>query len=356
MTNAQPTNVQDSLRPHNAVIDVLRVLSQFFVVGSHAIYLVDWSFALGFASWTLPLVRNSTVFFMFMSGYLFALGLPRYNFKELWKKRFRTVMVPYLVCLIPMLIIYAMDAKYRTDLKAWMTLIFTGANYVNRALWFFPLILSFYLISPLTALIYRNEKLFLWIVFVSMIIALLVHRPTYVERLHHSILYFLFPYYAGMALFRYENTVFSFLKKAHWVVLLALIVVVALQAAIGPEWRLRRGYQTYRSFADIDWRVWDLSAVQKTLVFFLMYYYLSVSSFALKLFKPLSWYSPYCFGIHLYHGYLMSLYVHFFQPAPSRNVVWGFFAAWFGFWFASVIFVVLISKIAGRRSIHLFGH
>lgn len=346
----------NAIEERNRVIDVLRVISQFFVVGSHAIYVVDWIYALGFASWSLPLVRNSTVFFMFMSGYLFARGLPTFDFKALWKKRFRTVMVPYLICLIPMVVIYTLDAKYRTDIKAWLALIFTGANFVNRALWFFPLILSFYLISPISARIYRHEKLFLVVVFVSMIVSFLVHRPTYVERLHHSLLYFLFPYYAGMALFRYEKQVFSFMRNGHWLVLAALIGVVVWQVDIGPELRTRRGYQTYRGFADVTWKVWDLSAIQKTLVFFLAYYYLSISERALRWFKPLEWYSPYCFGIHLYHGYLMSLYAYFYLPAPSKNVVWGFFAAWIGFWFASVAFVVVLSKLAGRRSIHLFGH
>ncbi len=358
MTNSTANSVETTTgeMARNPVIDVLRVLSQFFVVGSHAIYLVDWIYALGFASWTLPLVRNSTVFFMFMSGYLFALGLPRYSFKGLWKKRFRTVMVPYLICLIPMVVIYTMDAKYRTDVKAWAALIFTGANFVNRALWFFPLILSFYLISPISARVYRHEKSFLGLVFATMIVSFLVHRPTFVENLHHSLLYFLFPYYAGMALFRYEKQVFAFMKKGHWFVLLALIGVVAWQADIGPEWRARRGYQTYRSLSEVTWKTWDLSAIQKTLIFFLSYYYLSVSERALRVFKPLEWFSPYCFGIHLYHGYLMSLYMHYFLLAPSKNVVSGFFLAWIGFWFASVAFVVVISKLTGRRSIHLFGH
>ncbi len=265
-------------------------------------------------------------------------------------------MIPYFICLVPMLIIYTLDSRYRTDLKAWLALIFTGANFVNRALWFFPLILLFYLMTPISARIFRNQKLFLGVMFASMIVALLVHRPTFVERLHHSFLYFLFPYFAGMALFRYELRILDFLKTGHRLVLLVLFLVISVQAAMGPELRTRRGYQTYRSFAEIDWRVWDLSAIQKTLIFLLLYFYLSNGDRTNRFFRHLNWYTPYCFGIHLYHGYCMSLYAYYFQPAPSKNVFWEFFPAWVGLWIATACFVFLVSKVLGRRSEYLFGH
>lgn len=339
-------------------IEVLRVFAQFMVVGSHTLYLYDWSQHQLFADWLWPLMRNSTVFFLMMSGYLLAHNHSNFEWSSFIKKRFFKVVVPYLFCLIPVSLLYLFDETRQGDWLAWRDLYLTGFNPHNPALWFFPLMVCFYLLAPFSVWIYKKKTsyLHLWVI-ITLLSSLYFHRPFKVSSLHHSILYFLFPYYFGMWLFRYQAIVLESIKKwrLSYAGMFALVFFYKLQIKEGVDFKLHRGYYSYYNIQDAHWSQLDLSILQKLLIFILAFYFLNQMSFKSKIWNSLMGLSTYCFGIHLYHGYFISALRVFLAPTLIPDPTINFWGVWILFFLFSLGLTLMINKLLKEQSHWLLG-
>lgn len=339
-------------------IEILRVVAQFMVVGSHTLYLFDWSNHQFFADILWPIMRNSTVFFLIMSGYLFAYNQSDFKLWSFYKKRFFRVVIPYFFCLIPVSLLYAFDNTLREDLTSWLNLFLTGFNPHNPALWFFPLMVCFYILAPFSNWLYKRPPLFLHLwVLLTFISSLYFHRPFKVSQLDHSLLYFLFPYFFGLWLFRYESYLLN--KLQSWQVqvsgLVTLGVIYYFQIKEGVDFNFHRGYISYLSIHDATWLQPDLSILQKLLVFVLFFNLLNKRQLITTASSKLISLSTYCFGIHLYHGYFISMVRVSMLPYRIPESPITFWFVWIAFFVFSVIFVWGIQKILKDKAHWMLG-
>ncbi|MCU4674823.1 acyltransferase [Catenovulum sp. 2E275] len=185
------------------------------------------------------LLENSTLLFVAVAGYLFSFLSVNFNYVQFLKNKFYAVLVPYFFISIPAIMLFIFEYKqvHRWVDLAWLQqlnvfeqagyLLVTGAHL--GPLWFIPMIILFYLSSPLLLMI--NNKWTLPIAFfVSLVAAYYTGRPEFNENALESFVYFMPAYLLGMLLVKYKKIyeTFSPFSLVLGLVWLAFIVMVSL--------------------------------------------------------------------------------------------------------------------------------
>lgn len=164
---------------------------------------------------------NSTILFVAIAGYFFTILSAGYDYFPFLKNKFKAVIVPYLFISIPAVLLYILKIKpYHgwidlewfhgslNPVEQYLYLIFTGAHL--GPLWFVPMIILFYVFSPLFILIQKRQGLFIAF-FVSLIFGMYWGRPAFNSNALHSFVFFLPAYFLGMLLvekkYLYESIV-----------------------------------------------------------------------------------------------------------------------------------------------------
>lgn len=157
-------------------------------------------------------LNNCTVLFVVIAGYFFSVLSGSYRYLPFLKNKFMTVIMPYAFISFPAILLYILQIKtYHSwvymdwfdgqlgSVGQYIYLMITGAHL--GPLWFVPMIILFYVLSPLFILIQKREWLFT-VFFVSLIPALYWGRPEYNDNTLHSFVFFLPAYVLGMLLFQ----------------------------------------------------------------------------------------------------------------------------------------------------------
>jgi peptidoglycan/LPS O-acetylase OafA/YrhL len=195
----------------------------------------------------MPLFSNGTLLFVLVAGQFFVVLSENYSYKIFLKNKLMLVVLPYLILSLPAALIYLFQLKTYHDwmdmewfnslnpLVAYAYLFITGAHL--GPLWFVPMILLYYLFSPLWFFLLRKDLL-LPVFLLSLALAIYLGRPEDNANSLQSALYFLPAYLLGMYLGK-RTTLLSFLMPyAVWGFIICVLVLIDYGYSIFSDTRL----------------------------------------------------------------------------------------------------------------------
>lgn len=195
-----------SFQPH---IHRLRGVAILMIVALHCVSFFSWDRHPLLHKLLRELFDNSTVLFMFISGFLFQHLSRGFQYREYLQKKLRNVLIPYVIVVTPA-IVYAISrgdiSNHVEELRdasplyeaAWLSLY--PGMLLDYALWFIPVITLYYLAAPLLLAMDRHRLGYLALV-PLLAISILGHRPTYGNGHNFQLAaYFLSSYVFGMFL------------------------------------------------------------------------------------------------------------------------------------------------------------
>ena len=222
-------------------IQKFRGFSIIFIVIGHCLSGFDWVDSPNLELFLKRFFANGTLFFIFISGYLFDHLSSRYQSIDYFKSKAKFVLMPYFfVSALPILgvILVGRRAGLRAnffDQPRWqqaVELILTGGHVTP--FWFIPTLCVFFLASPLLHMAFRN-KLSYVLLPVLLVVSLLVPRG--VQQPVQSFIHFLPIWVAGMACCRFRWRLNYWYKKYYVLgyLVLALISVFDVFFAHGSH-------------------------------------------------------------------------------------------------------------------------
>lgn len=342
---------------HLPFIHRARAIAIIFIVAMHCVDDFDWSNSHQLHRFLVELFQGSTVVFFMISGYLFQHLSDRFRYAGYLEKKFKNVIVPYLIVSTPGIVLLLTKPEFAAEnpelsQSAWwlksLFLYFYGGAQLNHVLWFVAVVTLYYLCAPLFAYCLRHPIYFLGLA-VLIPLSLLSHRPT-TQKYHHLqlALYFLSAYMAGMAAGRYSEQVLIWVDRH-----MAVLVAAFLAAFIGHYW-LTDDVGTYvdEAFSQksglIDWIF-----VQKFIFFFILIGALKkLDSVRLRIVDYVATVSFAIFFIHIYVLHVYGHIVHWQQfPGSVSHVVFLLLAT-----LACTMAIAFVSrKLFGRWSRMLIG-
>jgi peptidoglycan/LPS O-acetylase OafA/YrhL len=209
-------------RPYLGYVHSLRGLAITFVVMLHVADALNWGRS---SPWPerllIALLANASVPFMFVSGFLFQHLSDGFIYHHYLRRRFRYVVLPYLIISIPALVaqyvrhcgVYG-GGGAQHPLLATLSAYTTGAHMLIP-LWYMPVIIAFYLAAPVFFAIDRRPKWY-WLIVPTLLLAVLLHRPKGHLRTWQSTLYFLPVYWIGMWSSHHREAILGWVQRLRW--------------------------------------------------------------------------------------------------------------------------------------------
>jgi len=174
----------------------------------------------------MPLFSNGTLLFVLVAGQFFVTLSENYSYKIFLKNKLMMVVLPYLILSLPAALIYLlglknshewMDMQWFHSLNpvvAYGYLLITGAHL--GPLWFVPMILLYYLASPVW-LFFSRKNFLLPMFFLSLVLATYLGRSVDNSNSLQSALYFLPAYLLGMYLGKHSALLNILIPYAVWI-------------------------------------------------------------------------------------------------------------------------------------------
>ena len=336
-----------------------RGMAILIIVMGHVLVYLDWessriSYVIG-----KTLLKDGTVYFVFIAGFLFQYLSKKYVYQNYLRKKLKYVLIPYFLVSIPAVIYSVLsqtissDAWFGSVFSSWtlpkqiITLYLTGAHLYP--LWFIPMIVIVYLISPLLIWLDLHPVCY-WTLIALLPLSLAFPRPQ-INAIWQSFLYFLPVYILGMFASRYLDQILLLTKK-YFVFLAAVSVLLSCVYA-------------YQNFLDetLSSTYLYVNTLNREIQCFLLLYLLWHFDARIdhRLHQVLAFLANISFGLYFLHGYIISIY---FKLAAKLPIV----GSWLGqgnlmtFMFASILvtsigilLVVLPQKNLGKNSRYVIG-
>lgn len=292
---------------------------------------------------------NSTMFFAFISGFLFQYLLKSYKYPDYLKRKFFFVILPYILISIPAIVLrFKTGPSYLALLNnpnldsynSWQQIIYyylTGAH--QLPLWYLPMVTIFFFLAPLFKYLDDHPKLY-WSLPFCFIITLLLPRGdlSQLNNIPRMFGHFLFIYIFGMFVSRYKPLVQRFTRRNLTLIIILLSCFFFLSIFDG----------FYRH---------QIIFIQKCLAILVVLFFLqSVKGKTLKAgFNQLAITS---FGIYFIHFYVIQAFRKIssyfgFSEYPANQLIW--FFQLILVLIVSYIFVVLTRSIFKKSSRYLIG-
>lgn len=183
---------------------------------------------------------NGTFYFVTMAGFLFAVTTEDFSYPRYLRSKFFTVILPYVLISIPGILLYVgefktyhvwvdMDWFASLSVVAQIMFLFVTGTHLGP-LWFVPMIVCFYLASPIFLLVKDRVGPLTVALGVAFLIALVVARPEYNSNAIKSFIYYTPAFLLGMLL-QVKQEIFVGRPRQSQILLcvaVALSVVVAL--------------------------------------------------------------------------------------------------------------------------------
>jgi len=216
----------------NNHIHNFRALAIIGVVCAHSLHNFTWpAGSLTFQSLD-TIFNQSTIWFAFISGFLFQYLLPKYQTTKYYRAKAKNVITPYLLWSIPALVVALFiipqdvpSSFYEGSLfeQAFLFLV-TGRHLAP--FWYIPTITLIFLMAPLLRLIdaYRLPYLILPLLIVLSAylgrdgLLVVFDLPASFSSLAKAV-YLLAPYMMGMLASRYHDKIMDLMARLHWVLL-----------------------------------------------------------------------------------------------------------------------------------------
>lgn len=336
--------------------DYFRGIAIIFVVLAHSYGPAGWQPTSSvWDTFLFNLMMNGTVFFMFISGFLFHhVFVPRYQFRTFIEKKSKFVLLPYLLLsLLPIAfwLLWAEGGAPHTQfselqneflLPIWYLL--SGRHLT--AYWFIPMIMVLFLLTPLVCRLDRADKL-LHAVIPLLLVALFVHRPTANLNALQSLVYFAPVYLLGAWASKYKEFIYHSLSGKEWLLVLVALVFATIQT-LGTE-QLGNSHKPFFLYAGIDW-----SLLQKLVLCFALMVWLH--RFEETNWTWLSKLADVSFAIYFIHPWFTVSWNRWVsEPAFEQgNLLTTLFVCGVLIIF-SMLTALLVRALAGKRSRNLIG-
>ncbi|GGA71219.1 acyltransferase [Neiella marina] len=221
-----------------------RGIAIIFVVLAHSYIPAGWQPGESvFDRFQFSLMMNGTVFFVFISGFLFHhVFVPRYQYKKFMIKKAKFVLLPYLcLSILPILFwlfwtpITAPHESLYSGHPDWQTAIWyflTGRQLT--AYWYIPMVMVLFLISPLVVWLTKKNML-LWVGLPLLVVASFIHRPVGNLQAMQSLVYFFPVFLIGGWASAHKDWLYEKLaNKEIWLLLIA-VALAFIQASFTDQ-------------------------------------------------------------------------------------------------------------------------
>ncbi|QUM80704.1 acyltransferase [Moritella sp. 5] len=301
------------------------------------------------------LVSGSTALFVFISGYLFQhLQKGVFNYPLYLNKKFKYVILPYLICSTPAIINIAITGKFHpllgdvTAIEGSVINLLTGRHVT--AYWYVPFAALLFMSAPIIVKFsLLKHSMQLSILFIFSIIAIYAHRPIGGLNPFHSFLYYI-PFYLFGIYAVVNRDLIEKIKKYNVIFLIATVLLAYFQVNFMDV--IGSSHKDLFTFSGID-----IMYLQK--VFLLLFVITSLNTLENKNVKPLSFFANISFSLYFIHGYVLILLARLSINDTLLN--YGFNES--GAMLIKFTLVVVISsllsisiiKILGKRSRYFIG-
>lgn len=319
-----------------------RAVAMIFIVFTHTMSAFNWS-----AQEDLlirSIFANTTVLFVFISGFLMQHLFFKFEYKKYYLKKFKYVVIPYLIISIPAIIIftflleresnYIFEGFYQEPIFIQINWFYL-TGYHLAPFWFMPMILLFLLMAPFFKLVDKH-----YITYITLPILLIIsYNYGRGGMPYQNFLHFLSIFMTGMFFSKYKNIFNVFLQKNF----LIIIFFIIISALIVYENNLGRDLK--------------INFIQKMFlsIFTLGILYKLRNKINLKFLNIIADFS---FGIFFIHGYLISgikfLYLKYYNELPSGSLLIYFFASLLILELC-IIIIFITKKILGNKSKFIIG-
>ena len=181
--------------------------------------------------------HDSTLYFAIISGLLFSKVLKPKGYSRFYKSKLKNIILPYLFFTVVLTLIKInfnhhsgfLEGLQFTVSKIWINFIFGKANF---ALWYIPVLIFLYLMTPVLEFLQNKNKL------TKFVFVLIMFAPLFISRIQtlteydisvETMVYFLGSYALGMYLGADLNEKLHKIKTYKWpIILLGSISTVGL--------------------------------------------------------------------------------------------------------------------------------
>jgi len=286
-------------------IKIFRGVAIVFIVVSHCITVCRWSITTPLDHFLETILRNGSVFFVFISGFLFHhIYCDNFNFRKFIITRIKNVLIPYvLLSLIPLaLIIYTGDRQGHIPAffydSSWSTFfLFLATGCTLAPYWYIPMAALLYLLSPAIVAL-SKRPVFPKVIIVLLVVSAVIHRPPANLNPFHSALYFLPIYMLGILFSMHRQAYLAWLDKR-----LALLVAGVLFFAILQTTMFDNSGNFHKNMLDVT--VIDVLLLQK--LCFTGLIIVILNRLASWKFRLLGIAADYSFPIYFIHSLLLDL-------------------------------------------------
>lgn len=216
-------------------INHFRGIAIIFIVMAHCYRPAGWQIETFADKAWFNLMMNGTVFFVFISGFLFHhVFSHRWDFKKYFKNKTKYVFLPYFLLSLPWIIWHItagtdpllhlgyIDIENPFGIASWY--VITGR--VLTAYWYIPMAMMLFAISPWMMHLLKRGHLLHYAI-PLLIVAMIIHRPESNINALQSLIYFLPVYLFGIWGSEHKDRLFPFIAK-YWILMLVTAIALAL--------------------------------------------------------------------------------------------------------------------------------
>ncbi|MCK8043538.1 acyltransferase [Shewanella sp. 1CM18E] len=216
-------------------INHFRGIAIIFIVMAHCYRPAGWEIETFADKAWFNLMMNGTVFFVFISGFLFHhVFYHRWDYKKYMKNKTKFVFLPYLLLSLPWIVWHLtvgtdpMMHKEMADISgpaaaaSWY--VITGRTLT--AYWYIPMGMMLFALSPWVMHLIKKQQV-LYYAIPLLLIAIMVHRPISNLNAIQSLVYFLPVYLLGVWGSAHRDKLFPFIDK-YWLAMLLTGIALAL--------------------------------------------------------------------------------------------------------------------------------
>src|ERR1035438_2298703 len=341
-------------------IHSFRALAIVLVVATHCITLFKWDYTGWPYQLLMCLAPNCTLFFVFISGFLFQHLSHKFQYRRYLKSRWDNVLLPYVMVSLPMIAAQAVTRSGVFDpsyIHHWPTVpqniawsLLTG-HHILIPFWFIPMIAIFSVLAPVFLWIDRDGRSY-YLLPLLLAVTLFVHRPSDPDHIWQSSAYFLPAYIFGMWFSRHRERLLAWHDRWLPVLLTAVAGLVWLEVGLKQA-----GYIKSAAMFSTENGILDCDALLKLLLCGVMLVVLRrLGEGVHRVFKPVADAS---FGIYFLHMYFFKGIAHFLAPNTSPGAgLWRYWSALATItilcvaypWFGKLVLSVFNRYLVGDRS------
>ncbi|MES2579682.1 MAG: acyltransferase [Pseudomonadota bacterium] len=332
-------------------INTFRALAIFCIVGVHTQHVFSWGDSAAQGTLLHILLGNSTIFFIFISGYLFQHLSSKFNIKRYYFSKAKYVLLPYLIISLPA-VLYFVFISPKEFLQPsfflqsiWMQIFYYYWWGLHLSpMWFVPVILLYYLLAPLLVIGDRTKVLY-WLLPIFILVSLIVPRGL----TPNNFLHFFSVYVIGMFFSKYRASLNVKLVKSYIIFILFTIFISLFLA----------------EYLDIANNIKGINYLQKIVLTFLILGLLikfesKTSSTFITVVANTS------FGVFFVHAYIIGVFKQLSNYINQQFLTYEFshmsgtlvthFLTSAAVLFLSILVVLLIKRMLGSNTYLLIGN